>query len=468
MMPSDDATAYAMSLADGSLTARDLVQRCLATIQVADGELNAFCAISAEAMREAEAADKRRAEGRALSAVDGLPVAIKDNLVAAGLPCTWGSRLFADFVPNEDELPVARLRAAGAVIIGKTNVPEFTLEGYTGNTLHGVTRNPWDRKLTPGGSSGGSVAAVACGMVPASIGTDGGGSIRRPAGYTGLVGLKPSIGRVARGGGLPQLLLDFEVVGPIARSVRDIRLLMSVLAGCDSRDHRSRQVPDISNRAGGPLSILFVPRIGDAPVDPIIDRAVALAVRAFAELGHVVEEGALPFDTTPLNSFWPNVGKWGLAALRAANDRFDEDASPAYVEMAREGAAIDAALLYRGLEQIEALRDQASRAFEDVDLILTPTAAAMPWSAEQPFPDTIAGQSVGPRGHAVFTGWVNAIGHPAIALPAPVESNGLPIGFQLIAGHGCDDLLLDVAEAYAAARPSVFRRPTMEAGDGRA
>lgn len=455
----DDATALMAQLNEGSLNAEALVERSRAAIEARDGPLNAFCALNPEAQRDARASDMRRAAGKPLSPIDGLPVAIKDNLVVAGLPCTWGSRLFAGHVPQTDEMPVARLRAAGAVILGKTNVPEFTLEGYTSNPLHGVTRNPWNTSLTPGGSSGGSVAAVAAGLVPVAMGTDGGGSIRRPAAHTGLVGLKPSIGRIARGGGLPQLLLDFEVVGPVARSVRDVRLMMSVLTGADARDHRSLR--HFAERAmpAHPLSIHYVPTIDEAPVDPIISDAVASVVATFSNLGHSITEGGLPFDVAPLDAFWPDVGNWGLAALRASEPRFDELASRRYVEMARDGALLSPSALYAGLEAVADLRNEAARAFEGVDLILTPATAAMPWAAEVPYPDRIAGQPVGPRGHAVFTGWVNACGHPAIALPAPVRPGALPIGFQLIAGFGGEALLLDLAEAYAAARPEAFQTP---------
>src|SRR5207245_2181682 len=148
--------------------------------------------------------------------LDGVPVSVKDSIHVAGMPASWGSRGLANFIPDRDELPVARLRTAGAVIIGKTNVPELTLEGYTRNDLFGVTRNPWDPRLTPGGSSGGAAASVAAGLVPVAIGTDGGGSIRRPACHTGLVGWKPSTGHIPRIDGFPAILTDFETIGTLS------------------------------------------------------------------------------------------------------------------------------------------------------------------------------------------------------------------------------------------------------------
>src|SRR5581483_10082619 len=207
---------------------------------------------------------------------------------------TWGSRLYADFVPTVDELPVARARAAGMVVIGKTNVPEFTLHGYTENALFGVTRNPWNLGLTPGGSSGGAVAAVAAGMAPLALATDGGGSIRRPASHTGLVGFKPSRGRVARADGLPQILLDYEVAGVIARTTGDATLMLETIAvphprdsASPSRDATAWRLPERK-----PRRILYVPRFGEAPVDAEIAQSVAGASHVFAELGHSMVEAA--------------------------------------------------------------------------------------------------------------------------------------------------------------------------------
>ena len=233
------ATGLAAAFAGGKTTPGAHLEQLLARIAELNPELNAIIALDPGVREAAKESTQRIAANRARSALEGVPVTVKDSILVAGLPCTWGSRVFEQYVPALDELPVARLRAAGALILGKTNVSEFTLEGYTWNPLHGVTRNPWNPKLTPGGSSGGAVASVAAGLAPLALGTDGGGSIRRPASHTGLVGLKPSIGRVARGPSLPQILLDMEVIGPIARTVEDAALLYRAIAGPDARDRRS-------------------------------------------------------------------------------------------------------------------------------------------------------------------------------------------------------------------------------------
>ncbi len=426
-------------------------------IQRLDPELNAFVALNPEAAAEAEASAERFAAGAPLGPLDGIPIAVKDNLVAAGMPAAWGSRVFADRTWTEDEMPVRRLRQAGAIVLGKTNVPEFAVEGYTGNALFGVTRNPWNLDLTPGGSSGGAVAAVAAGLASIAIGTDGGGSIRRPAGYCGLVGLKPTIGRVARHGGLPQLLLDFEVVGPLTRSVRDARLILETLAGPDRVDPSSRAQVAASPE-GRPLRILRVDQFGNAPCDPEILRALADVAQALTQLGHEMEEGNLPFDLGPLNALWSIVAEVGLARMKAEIPEM-QLAGAKYLAMAEAGETVSAHVFAAGLADVQHLRRAVSEAFGDWDVILTPTAAAMPWTAEAAFPDRIAGQAVGPRGHAVYTGWVNACGHPAIALPAAPSPDGLPIGVQLVGDLGAERLLLDLAERYETVRPWAHRWP---------
>lgn len=454
-----DACGLAQAYASGALSPVEVVRGCLDRIAVIDPVINSFVRLAPQAESEAAESAARLRQGQARGPLEGIPIAIKDSLSVAGLPAAWGSRVFASEVRQADELPVRRLRAAGAIVIGKTNTPEFALEGYTGNALYGITRNPWETELTPGGSSGGSVAAVAAGLVTVAIGTDGGGSIRRPAAYTGLCGLKPSRGRIPRAGGLPQILLDFEVVGPLARSVRDLRMLYAAMAGPDRADHRSCGLPAESGKGANDLRILYVERFEQAPCDPVILASVDQAAGVLADLGHRVERAALPFDLTEVTAFWSVVNQVGLARLRQTTPQMADLAGRKYLDIADLGDRVPATDVFAGLQAVEALRNAVFEAFVEWDVIMTPSCAAMPWPAHAAYPAEIDGQRVGARGHAVYTGWVNASGQPAVALPATPAADGLPIGFQLIGDLGAEALLLDLAEEYETAAPWQHRWP---------
>ena len=458
------AAELAEGYAHRSFSPVDVVESLLSRIAQANGSVNAIVTLDATGARAAAVASERRwREGNALGVLDGVPLTVKDNLNVRGMRTTWGSRLYANFVADVDELPVARARAAGMVILGKTNVPEFTLHGYTDNALFGTTHNPWDLRLTPGGSSGGAVAAVAAGMAPLALATDGGGSIRRPASHTGLVGFKPSQGRVARADGLPQILLDYEVAGVIARTTRDATTMMEAIAKPHPRDPASASFAARAWRLPErkPCRILYVPRFGDAPLDADIEESVSRACRVFAELGHAVVEAAAPFDVDALNAVWPLIGQAGLAALVARQPRFRELVSERLVDMAEEGLRASAADLFRTLAEVARMRERLGEAFANYDVILTPTAAALPWPAHDVYPSTIAGKEAGPRGHAVYTAFVNAAGCAAVSLPCEPSATGLPVGFQLVAPGGHDERLCVLADEYETAAPWAHRWPPL-------
>jgi len=444
----------AAALRTGSVTAEQLLETCLARIAERDGLINSFVLIDeADARAAAGESDQLLAQGKARSPLEGIPISIKDNIHVRGLVTSWGSRGLKDFIAERDELPIARLRQAGVVIVGKTNVPELTLEGYTSNELFGTTRNPWNTDLTPGGSSGGAAASVAAGFVVAAIGTDGGGSIRRPASHTGLVGWKPSPGRIARAFGLPAILTDLEVVGTLTRSVADARLLDGLMAGADNRDRRSL-LSEAPAWKGRHPRVLFVPTFGDNPVDP----EVLAATQAFADLlannGADVEHGGLFFDLESVNFIWRVISRAGVAYLeRWRGGNLEASLGPSAKSMLEDGRTISAADYVDALERITALRQGLVESFADYDLVLTPTAAALPWPADTPFPASIAGRPAGPRDHAVFTGWINSGGLPAISLPVALSKTGLPIGIQLAAGCGADESLLTFAESISALAP---------------
>ncbi|WP_458095626.1 amidase [Roseomonas sp. WA12] len=446
----------------GALSPVEATRAVLARIARLNPELNAIItADPAGALEAARRSEARWREGRPAGPLDGVPLTVKDNIAVAGLRCCWGSAAYRDHVPPRDELPVARLRAGGAVILGKTNVPEFTLEGYTDNAVFGPTRNPWDPSLTPGGSSGGAVAAVASGMGPLALGTDGGGSIRRPASHAGLVGLKPTPGRVPRADGLPPILLDLEVIGPIARTVTDAAALLGAIATpAPVQDPASRGMPPFAPPTHVPrLRIRYVPRFGDHPVDPGIAASVARAAARLAGLGHQVEEGPVPFAVEEVLPLFSTIAGAGLAWLLGSLPGKPAPASPALVAMAAAGQAMPASTLMAALEAMAAFR-RAMAAFltTGCDAVLTPAAAALPWPATDSHPPRIDGREVGPRGHAVFTSFANLGALPAIALPCDLVA-GLPVGFQLVAAPGADAVLLAVGAEYEAAHPWTDRWP---------
>lgn len=459
------ACDMAQRFRDRSLTPLAVAQACLARLEAVNPQLNAVIARrDAQFLDEARASTERHARGQPLSPLDGIPLTVKDSLFTFDQATTWGTPALRDCRSAHDELAVARARAAGALIIGKTNVPEFALEGYTANPVFGVTRNPWDLQLTPGGSSGGAVAALAAGIAPLAIGQDGGGSIRRPASHAGVVGLKPSLSTVPRQHVLPSLLLDFEVIGPLARTVADARLLFDAMRGPAPVDRSSLAAAQAAaqSRRDWPVRTLYVERLGAAPLDPQVAASVGQAVQYLAALGHKVETGALPLDLEFFVDAWPHVGQIGLARMFEAHPDWEAQASQKYRDMAERGRKLPAARLWEILEHVTQMRRDSVALFEQIDVIVMPSAAALPWTAELAFPDRIDGQEVGPRGHAVYTGWVNAAGLPALALPCVPSREGLPIGMQLIGRYGSDLALMDLGAEYEAAYPWADRWPALK------
>lgn len=451
------ATELGRRFRAGECTPVQLLDSLVARINALNPLIHALVTPDLEgARRAAMASAERWARSAPLGPLDGIAITIKDNIEQAGLRCTWGSRLFAGHVPQADELPVARLRAEGMVLLGKTNASEFAMQGHTDNEVFGVTRNPWSLALSVGGSSGGAVACVAAGLGPLALGTDGGGSIRRPAAHTGLVGFKPSRGRVPRAGGLPAIFLDYEVVGPIARCVDDVILLMQALSPFDRRDpgswpfeDRPLELPQTLPR----LRILHVPQFGDAPVDAEIAALTDQAADRLAGLGHRVERAGHWPLADRLNGLWMSLAQVGLARMLAERGPAAEGLSPIARASAQAGQALPATALFELLAEVETMKRQLSLCFADFDLLLTPATAALPWTATDSYPDRIAGQSVGPRGHAVFTAFANAAGLPAIALPGGFSELGLPNGLQLVAPWGQDERLLALAREYEVAYP---------------
>jgi aspartyl-tRNA(Asn)/glutamyl-tRNA(Gln) amidotransferase subunit A len=443
--------AWALTAADltgayatGAATPEAALESVLDRIEAVNPSLNAVVTIDLVGARAAAAAaGARRRAGQVLGPLDGIPLTVKDNLFVGGLRATWGTALFADFIAPQDDLPVARLRAAGAVIVGKTNTPELSLSGYTDNLVFGSTGNPWAPALSPGGSSGGPVAAVASGMAPLALATDAGGSIRRPAGHAGVTGLKPGVGRVPRRFGFPPLAHDLQVIGPIARCVADLRSMFTIMAP-------ARQ---LAARAAHALRIGSFAAIGDAPVEPAVTAAFMAACDVLRAQGHEVTPIAPLWDPDAVNTLFGLLAAAGVGRVMASIPDWENRVTASIAQQARTGQTLSATDYLQGLDRLATFRAGMLDTIAHWDIIATPSSPALPWPRTDPYPATIGGQIALPRTAATFSTAVNLAGLPAITVPAPVLSGALPVGLQLIGAPDTEDLLLDLAEQFERASP---------------
>ena len=456
-----DAAALSKRLEEGAVASADLLEMYLARCDRLEPAINAFAFLDREgARRAAEQSDARRRAGRALGPLDGIPVCVKDNIYVAGMPACWGSRLYRDFVPERDDICVERLRAAGAVIVGKTNTPEFALMGRTQSRLKGVTRNPWDPRLTPGGSSGGAVAAVSAAMAPLAIGTDAGGSTRMPASYTGLVGLRPSNGRVPRRYGFMPMALDFQAIGLIARTMADLDLLLGALSGPDPRDPTSVNAPPLAP-TGRPLKIGWFTRIDAELVDAEVENAHELARAVLASLGHRLEECAPPFDIAELRGIWDTLTAVGAARAALSFADWRTELTDQIRELTQRAATLLAIDYVRALDRLQAFRAETSGRWGAFDALLLPTASSPAWPAEEDCPRTIGGLPGSSATQAMFCGWVNALGFSGLSVPGLSHPDGRPIGLQIVAPFGRDAVALEIGRQLEAQAPSTKRWPAL-------
>ena len=447
--------AIADAVRTGKTSAKAQTAEALRRIERLDGPVNAFVSVDpTDALARGEAIDRRIAAGEHLP-LAGVPVAIKDCVWVKGRTVTQGSNLFKDFVAPEDAIAVGRLIAAGAVVVGMVNTPEFASKGQTTNLLHGATRHPLNTALTPGGSSGGSVAAVAAGMVPFALGTDAGGSTRRPSAHTGLVGFKPSFGAIPYGPGFEEPFFGIACTCPIARTVAEVAMAFEVMAGPDAGDPHSAFVEPDADIDISALSIGYSPKWGlDVPVDREVAESVATCVERLRQAGFQIVEhdpewpdGAAEAGLNPLQHS-------GLAALhgeawRKAPDLIDPDLGTQIAA----GFAFSGPDVARALVLSERVAAAAARYFSlgGIDAALGPTTPCTAWPVERIGPATIDGIAVGPRGHAVFTPLFNHSRQPAISIPCGVDHAGLPIGLQIVMPRLKDRRLLRLAAAIEAA-----------------
>lgn len=438
----------------------------LARIERLNPKLGAYCLVTAESARkQAKAAERRlMRKGASLGALHGVPFSVKDLVITKGVRTTWGSKLHADHIPGEDAPAVERLKAAGAILVGKTNTPAFGHLGVTQNLLFGVTRNPWNPDRTPGGSSGGAGAAVAAGMAPLAIGTDGGGSIRIPAAFSGIFGLKPSFGRV------PVYPFSgawsLSHAGPMTRTVRDAALMLSEMAGPDERDLFSLPggKADFARALKGDptgLRVAWSPTLGYATVDPEVLAATERAARRFKEFGCRVERADPGF--ADLREAWEVIFCGGIAARLAPflpERRADMD--PGLLRI------IEESMKWPSMKYVQAwfgrlqLWDEVRKFFAKYDLLLTPTVACPPFAIGLEGPGTIGGRPVSAYEWIPFTFPWNLTGQPACTVPCGFTGDGLPIGLQLVGRRFDDATVLRAAAAFEEVEPWAATRPPIE------
>jgi amidase len=450
-----DSTARAMADAvrRREISARELLELHLDRIAERNPELNAIVSLDEERARAGAAeADAVTARGGGLGPLHGLPFAVKDTHDLAGWRTTYGSPLYADHVPEVDELVVERIRAAGVVPIGKTNVPEFAAGSHTFNTVFGTTLNPVDPTRSAGGSSGGAACALRSGMVPLADGSDMGGSLRNPASFCGVVGMRPSLGRVPSWP-TDNLWETTSTSGPLARNVGDLALLLSVMAGPDPRVPTALAEPGTAFGDPRPadldgLRVALSAELGGLlEVDGEVRRVVADAGSAIGDAGARVDlaqpDLAEADDTFRTLRAWLFQSAFG-ALLAAHPDAF----KPSLADNIRAGAALSGADVARAYAQRSALSERMRVFFESYDVLVLPTSQVPPFPADQEYPHDINGHPM-----ATYLDWmrsayvITVTGCPAISLPFGTSADGLPIGVQVVAPFGEDRRLLEIATA---------------------
>ncbi len=428
--------------------------------------LNAFLTVTVErALEDARAAEHAYGDGGTPGALAGIPISIKDLTPTAGIRTTMGSLLFNDWVPDEDGPFVERVNAAGAVMLGKTNTPEFGWKGDSGNRLIGPTQNPWKLGATAGGSSGGAAAAVAAGLGPLAQGSDGAGSIRIPAAFSGIFGHKPTFGLVAY---YPASSVEvLSHIGPMTRTVRDAALLLNVVGRQDNRDRNSYPTDtDFVTACEGGIAgmrVAWSPDLGYAAVDPEVRDITARAAQRLSDLGAHVEEVNPGIDDP-----WHTLDTiWIAAQAGRHKDDFNDVRDlidPGRIELVERGRQLTATDLYAAHNHRTAYYHEWRRFFEDGnwDLLVTPQLPVTAFPAGNDHPGTIDGKSVNYLGWTAFTYPFNLTGQPAASVPCGFAENGLPVALQFVGRWRDDATVLRAAAAFEEMAPWAQTYPTIE------
>lgn len=456
------ATALLADLLARRLSASDLMRATLDRIGAVNGSLNAIVALRGEAdlMAEAQALD----DGPVTGPLHGLPIAVKDLVNVAGVVSSQGSPVFRDFVPQADDLIAARMRAAGAILIGKTNTPEFGLGSHTFNPVYGATRNPYDHARTCGGSSGGAAVALATGMVALADGSDMMGSLRNPAAWNNVYGFRPSWGRVPPEPAGDVFLHQLSTLGPMARSPEDLGVLLDVISGADPRHPAVVSTPPVSPVQAADLTDVRIGWLGDwggaFPFENGILAQCQDALLVFAQLGAQVEAVAPPFDAEEMFQSWSTLRSWSVAAsLAPLSDQKAQLKDTAQWELDR-GQALTAMQVHQASVVRSDWFRRAATLFETYDALILPSAQVWPFEVQVPFPKQIAGTPMD-----TYHRWmqvvvpVSLIGLPCLSVPAGFGADGLPMGMQVFGPRGDDGRILSIGAAYHAATGWPQKRP---------
>jgi amidase len=462
------AAELAADIAGNRLSATDVMRAFLERIEHLNPAVNAVCTLSPRALDDAAACDRRLRGGERARPLEGVPFVVKDILQTAGLRTTFGSMIYEHHVPDEDTVSVARLRAAGAILVGKTNTPEFAHDVNTTNRIFGITRNPWNLRATAGGSSGGTGAAVAAALAPIGLGTDLGGSIRIPSAFCGTVGLRPVPGRV------PVYPAEFgwdtlveHVHGPMTQTVEDCGLMLAALAGPDDHDPSSLpaeprdyvKAARYAGRLDGRRVAYTRDLNGLVPVDPEVARLTAEAARSFEQVGALVEEAC--FDVADVRAIIAGTRGFGMVARYADRlDAYRDRMTAQLINQVTDALALDVRTITRAERMRTSYWHRVRTFLERYDYILAPTVSVPAFRLDQPLPGEIGGVPV-ERFYDVFltTYAFSITGLPAMSVPCGLTSQGLPVGLQIVGRRLREDLVLEAAAAYARVCPQHFRPP---------
>ncbi|THV20699.1 amidase [Peteryoungia ipomoeae] len=465
------ATALVAGLSCGDLKAEAVMAAYLDRIARLNPQINALVSLRSpdNLLEEARRADQARAQGRLLGPLHGLPIAIKDLSEAAGIRCTYGSTLFHDYIPDYDDIQVERIRRAGAIIIGKTNTPEWGFGSQTYNPVFGPTRNPYDVSRTAGGSSGGAAAALAARLLPLADGSDMMGSLRNPAAFNNVIGFRPSFGRVPTLPGRDAYLNQLSTIGPMARSVEDIVLLLNVQSGFDARDPLSLDSPRFTLDTPVSGQGRRIGWLGDfngcLPFEPGVLALTERALKVVSGLGYTVEAVKPDFDMERLWWAWTTLRSFFTAG--SMQDFYEDPGRRGHLKAeilheVRAGLRISAAEVYEASAIRTAWLQAMQKLFASHDFLIAPSAQVFPFEVDVPWPRSIAGRAMD-----TYHRWMEVVigpsmaGLPVAALPAGFSDQGLPNGFQLIGPPRADQAVLSLAAAYEGATDFLKQMPPL-------